>query len=307
MKKILTFLLLTIGCIGFARQGDTVYMFSYFKGNGQDGLHLAYSFDGLKWTALKNDSSFLTPAAGKDRLMRDPCIIVGPDNVFHMVWTVSWFEKGIGYASSPDLINWSGQKYIPVMEHEQDARNCWAPELFYDEINEEFMIYWSTTIPGRFPATDTLGDQKLNHRLYYTTTHDFKNFTDTRLLLDPGFNVIDAVIKKENGEYIMFLKNETLNPLPEKNIRITKSKYLAHGWGEVSDPITPHWCEGPTAIEINGKWIVYFDMYRKHVMGAVMSEDLKKWIDISGQLKFPEGTKHGTVFKTTVEILDKLK
>lgn len=30
--------------------GD-VYMFSYFKNNGEDGLHLAYSIDGLKWEA----------------------------------------------------------------------------------------------------------------------------------------------------------------------------------------------------------------------------------------------------------------
>ena len=27
-------------------------MFSYFKDNGQDGLHLAYSRDGYEWTAL---------------------------------------------------------------------------------------------------------------------------------------------------------------------------------------------------------------------------------------------------------------
>jgi len=193
------------------------------------------------------------------------------------------------------------------MEHEPDARNCWAPELFYDEQNKEFMIYWSTTIPGRFPETDTLGDQSLNHRLYYTTTIDFNEFSDTRLLFDPGFNVIDAVIKKEDGGYIMFLKNETLKPEPEKNIRIARSKHLTYGWGEVSDPITPGWCEGPTVVWINGKWIVYYDMYRKHVMGAVMSEDLKNWTDITDRLKFPEGTRHGTVFKTTSQVLKELK
>jgi hypothetical protein len=55
--------------------------------------------------------------------MRDPCIIRDKDGIFHMVWTVSWNEKGIGYAWSRDLINWSQQKYIPVMEHEPEARN----------------------------------------------------------------------------------------------------------------------------------------------------------------------------------------
>ncbi len=307
MKNILSLTLLIFYLLGAAQQNEEVYMFSYFKGNGQDGLHLAYSFDGLNWTALKDDSSFLKPAAGRDRLMRDPCIIVGPDGLFHMAWTVSWFEKGIGYANSPDLIRWSEQKYIPIMEHEPDARNCWAPELFYDEDNDEFMIYWSTTIPGRFPETDTLGDQNLNHRLYYITTNNFNDFSETGLLFNPGFNVIDAVIVKEDDAYIMFLKNETLKPEPEKNIRIARSRYLTHGWGEVSEAITPHWCEGPTVTKIDGKWIVYYDMYRKHVMGAVMSEDLKKWTDITGQLKFPGGTRHGTVFKITRDALDKLR
>lgn len=116
MKHLHSLILLVFCLQGPAQQSDEIYMFSYFKGNGQDGLHLAYSCDGMHWAALKNDSSFLIPDAGKDKLMRDPCIITGPDGLFHMVWTVSWFEKGIGYASSSDLINWSEQKYIPVME-----------------------------------------------------------------------------------------------------------------------------------------------------------------------------------------------
>ena len=74
-------------------------------GNGEDGLHLATSADGLSWTALNKNESFLTPTAGDDKLMRDPCIIKEGDGLFHMVWTVSWNEKGIGYANSPDLMN----------------------------------------------------------------------------------------------------------------------------------------------------------------------------------------------------------
>src|ERR1044071_3775134 len=110
MKLAFWFLLfLTQLSIAIA-QNKSVYLFSYFKGNGEDGLHLAWSADGLKWQALKNDSSFLTPTAGKDKLMRDPCIIRGGDGLFHMVWTVSWNEKGIGYASCPDLISCAEQK-----------------------------------------------------------------------------------------------------------------------------------------------------------------------------------------------------
>jgi hypothetical protein len=37
----------------------------FFKKKGQDGLHLAYSFDALKWEALKGNQSFITPKLGK--------------------------------------------------------------------------------------------------------------------------------------------------------------------------------------------------------------------------------------------------
>ncbi|MCB5252020.1 MAG: glycoside hydrolase family 28 protein, partial [Candidatus Cloacimonetes bacterium] len=52
--------------------GNNVFLFSYFTGNGEDGLHLAYSLDGLSWKPLNNGESLLTPMVGKDRLMRDP-------------------------------------------------------------------------------------------------------------------------------------------------------------------------------------------------------------------------------------------
>ena len=153
-------------------------------GNGEDGLHLATSNDGLKWEALNDNKSYLTPAVGEDKLMRDPCIISGPDGKFHMVWTVSWKEKGIGYASSNDLTHWSEQQFIPVMEHEPTAKNCWAPEVFWDESSNQYLIFWSTTIPGRFPETEKTGDDKYNHRMYYVTTKYFINFSETKLFYD---------------------------------------------------------------------------------------------------------------------------
>ena len=77
--KLLPFLLLPL-CL-FAQQ--KAYLISYFTGNGEDGLHLAYSRDGLAWTALKNGQSFLKPQVGVSKLMRDPCILKGQDGLFH--------------------------------------------------------------------------------------------------------------------------------------------------------------------------------------------------------------------------------
>ena len=103
--------------------GETAYLFSYFINGSKDGLHLAYSYDGLNWMPLNGGRSYLTPSVGKDKLMRDPSICQAPDGTFHMVWTSSWTDRIIGYASSRDLIHWSEQQAIPVMMHEPTAHN----------------------------------------------------------------------------------------------------------------------------------------------------------------------------------------
>ena len=98
-------------------------------------MFLTTSTDGLKWTELKapNGKSFLEPQVG-GKLMRDPCLRRGPDGVFHLVWTTSWGRPPVfGYASSTDLIHWSEERAIPVMENDPTAVNVWAPELFYDD------------------------------------------------------------------------------------------------------------------------------------------------------------------------------
>lgn len=307
MTRLLTFLLLIGSTIGFGQTND-VYLFSYFKNNGEDGLHLAFSENGYAWTALNNDSSFLTPAAGNDKLMRDPCIIKGPDGLFHMVWTSSWNEKGIGYANSPDLINWSKQEYFEVMKDEPKARNCWAPEIFYDEKSKLYMIFWATTIEGAFPGTQSKKENSYNHRIYYVTTPDFKEFSETDILYDMDFNVIDATLIHANNKYYMFLKDETIEPVPQKNIRIATGANLTGGYSVASPPITGnYWAEGPTVLKVKDGWIVYFDKYREKKMGAVFSKDLSVWTDISLKIKFPPGVRHGTVFQVSRHVFEKLK
>lgn len=282
------------------------YLFSYFKGNGEDGLHFASSTDGYEWKTLKNDTSFLTPEVGKDKLMRDPCIIKGGDGLFHMVWTVSWTDKGIGYASSKDLIHWSKQEFIPVMAHEKEARNTWAPEITFDEKSKEYMIYWASTIDGKFPETKSEEEKGYNHRIYYTTTKDFKKFSKTKLLYEPGFNVIDASILKQDKGYVMFLKDETKVPL-QKNLKVAYSDNLTGPYTKASAPITGnYWAEGPTAIKIDNNWVVYFDKYTEKKYGAIKQTETG-WEDISDKVSFPQGTRHGTVIKVSPEIIANLK
>jgi len=301
-------ILLSLLCLTVQAKKD-VYLFSYFTGNGEDGLHLAYSYDGLKWGTINSGNSLLKPEIGKDRLMRDPSIVQSPDGTFHMVWTSGWWDRIIGYASSKDLINWSDQQSLPVMEHEPTARNAWAPELYFDEKNKTYYIVWASTIPGRFsPIKETEHEKGLNHRLFCTTTKDFKNFTPTSLFFNPDFSAIDGAFLKKGKEHWMFVKNENPNP-PQKNIRITKTRDLTKGFPTtVSDPITgKYWAEGPTPLVV-GKYIyVYFDKYTEHKYGAVRTEDGKTWEDVSNLISMPKGIRHGTAFRVDESVLENLQ
>ncbi|GMV99031.1 MAG: hypothetical protein AMXMBFR84_01700 [Candidatus Hydrogenedentota bacterium] len=304
-----------IGTLVFAvcagAENTTAYLFSYFTGNGEDGLHLATSDDGYRWEALNQGKPLLAPRVGKHKLMRDPCLIQTPDGTFHLVWTTSWEDNGIGYAHSKNLKDWSEQQFFPVMAYEPTVRNTWAPEIFHDAARTRFLLFWSSTIPGRFPETEDAGDAGHNHRMYFTVTTDLKNFTapgakdgaSSALFFNDGFNVIDGTVVKDGNVYILFLKDETLKP-PKKNIRMATATNPEGPWSAASPPITgSYWAEGPTAIRINGKMHVYFDKYMEGKYGVVVSQDLKTWSEESDKLRMPEGMRHGSVLEVAPEII----
>ena len=305
------------------------FLFCYFLGNG-DGLHLAASQDGLQFAPIGGANKiFLTPTIGvnidgstKDNhLMRDPCMRQGLDGMYHLVWTTGWYQYGFGTASSPDLTHWSQQQFVEVMKFEPKTANTWAPELFYDDQKGQWMVFWASTIAGKFPATDPPageGDRMalngasvgLNHRIYYTTTRDFKTWADARLLYDPGFNCIDATIAKmPDGRYIMVLKDETKVPVAKKNLRMATADTPEGPWSKASDPISKGdtWVEGPTINRVNDAWYVYYDEYINHKYGAIKTTDFKTWDLVQGDFSVPTGSRHGTVFPTTQAVIDRLK
>jgi beta-xylosidase len=239
--------------------------------------------------------------------MRDPSICAGPDGTFHMVWTTGWGDKGIGIAHSKDLIDWSEQTFLEVMKHEPDAMNCWAPEIYYDDATQQYMIFWSTTIPGRFPKTDAQSGGKIrNHRIYAITTTDFETYTKPRLFYDGGFNVIDGAIVKDNNTYVMFVKDETFEPEPKKNIRMATAKKAEGPYSPASAPFSPDWVEGPTAIKIGDYWYVYYDAYRRNRYEGARSTDFQSWEPITDMLQFPCRIRHGSIFAVPPKILTAL-
>jgi hypothetical protein len=221
-----------------------------------------------------------------------------------MVWTVGWWDTGgIGLAHSPDLLTWSQQELVPVMANEPGTLNCWAPEIAWDDRRAQYLIFWSSTVKGRFPETEASGDDgptpgvKCNHRIYQTTTKDFKIYTLSTLMYDPGFECIDATLlrRTEPTPWLMFIKDETRYP-PAKNIRSVEVIDPVLIRAVPSAPLTGnYWAEGPSAILINGRIRVYFDRYTENRFGAIETNELGEWVDISDRISFPANARHSTV------------
>ena len=300
MKKaaiIFIFAILLASCS--AKKG--VYMFTSFHEPATDGLRMLYSFDAYHWTDL--NKILLKPEVG-DKVMRDPSIAQGKDGVFHLVWTSAWTGgKGFGYADSKDLVHWSQQKLINVMEDEPTVVNVWAPEIFYDDDNDQFIIVWASTIPGRFPVgTET---ENNNHRLYYTITRDFQTFSKEKLFYDPGFSAIDAeIIKRGKNDYVMVVKDNTR---PNRNIKVAFATTPIGPYTAASAPFTENFTEGPTVAKAGNNYLIYYDAYREKIFGAQVTTDFKTFTNITKQVDVPQGHKHGTIFKTTKKVLDNLK
>ncbi len=279
---------------------DSVYLSTSFRNADQKYLRFLYSEDGYHWTNVAG--TFLAADVGTNKQFRDPSMTRGPDGVFHLVWTAGWHgDQGFGCASSSDLIHWSEQQFVPVMTNEPTTVNVWAPEVYYDASGKQFIIVWASTIPGRFP--DKLEKHENNHRLYFTTTRDFKTFAPTKLFLDPGFSVIDPFILSEDHRYVLVCKD---NSRPNLNLRVAFAKSPLGPWENMSEPFTRKFTEGPCALKVGENWLVYFDAYRESVYGAAITSDFKTFTDITKQVSFPEGHKHGTALVVPREILDGL-
>ena len=277
-----------------------VFISTSFHEPANEGLRFIYSYDGIRWDSIQG--TFLRPEIGKQKVMRDPSIVKGPDGTFHLVWTSSWKgDKGFGYASSKDLIHWSKEQFITVM-HDSTTVNVWAPELFYDDVKKQYMIIWASCIPGKFPDYKEPHDN--NHRLYYTTTKDFKHFSEEKLLLDPGFSSIDAtMVKRGKNDYVLVLKD---NSRDERNIKVAFAKSPYGPWSKASEPFTEKFCEGPSTALVNGWYYIYYDSYRHGIYGAARTKDFIHFQDQTGAVNFPLGHKHGTVFKADESILNNL-
>ncbi|HEY6727213.1 MAG TPA: LamG-like jellyroll fold domain-containing protein [Polyangiaceae bacterium] len=295
----------------YGRPNQHNYLFAYFvevsQGRG-DGLRLAHSHDGRHWGAIGGGKVFM-PASVGGGSFRDPHLLRTPDGLYHLVWTTScvpWAEagcvqdRGLGHATSPDLVTWSAADYITV---ELNVEHVWAPETFYDDRTGQVMLFWSSPIDATSNSDP--------HDIYYVLTSDFQTFTEPAILYSrPGRNFIDATIYDRGDEYLMVIKDEADG---QKNLRALVSQELSgpDAWNaEPSAPLTGNYAaEGPSFLERDGSLFIYFDKYGEGAYGALEASTTlaldtpAAWSDISASVFFP-GVRHGTPIEVPWEVFE---
>jgi len=284
MRNRAGFAVLAFAATAFA--ADPV-LFVYFKEPAKSGVYFALSEDGYRFEALNGGKPWLPPQH-KGELMRDPFLTRGPDGEFHMVWTWEWRAQSIGYAHSKDLIHWSEQREVPLFP---EARNTWAPEIYWDTAKQSWLVIWSSVVEAR---SDT-------NRLYHAFTKDFKTFTKPEIFFDPGYQVIDATLLASEGKYFMIFKDERPEPL-HKEIKIAQGPTLEGPWTGISEALTESWSEGPSILKLEDRYVIYYDHYREpRRYEAIGSIDLKNWMPINERMTFPADCKHGSFLHITPE------
>jgi hypothetical protein len=290
------------------------WLFAGFKRDSKDGVYYAVSLDGYHWT-LANGGNPVVPPTSPGELMRDPFIQRAPDGSFRMVWTWAWYDpQNIGYSESKDLITWAPHREIPVMAAIPGARNVWAPALYYEPAQKRWLIFWASTVPGKFSGDDS-GDNGLNHRIFSTTTTDFRSFTPSKVFFDPGYSAIDATELPPTAPgrpFTLIFKDERKTPL-EKHL-LTATGPTAEGpWSNISDPISETWSEGAAIIPVVATatqpagYLAYYDHYSQgQHYGAVFSPDLIHWSDALSSIDFPSGMRHGSFVQITRAEYDRL-
>ena len=274
-------------------------------------LHLALSTDGRHWTALNNNEPVW------DHFIRDPYINRGPDGLWRMLATGGRRRdrEVVGpsclYATSPDLIHWQVEEYLPLMkdvrnENGQLATNIWAPEWFYDETRQEAVLIWSSTFERR-------GWQQ--SRLWFSRTKDWETFTTAKVLFDPPYSVIDGTLLKDKGTYYLFHKEEEFGAHTgeRRAIRLATSEHLEGPYrifdGPLNDgQIAPVITEGPSVMPdpLGTGWLLLYDFCMRNDYGISSSPNLTQWT-IEQDVTFPPDARHGCVVRITPEEATRLR
>lgn len=315
LRSLQSFLLLPLISASIpAKKAADYYLFAYYSGDGGSGLHLAWSGNGRQFQVLKKGKSFLRPGVG-DYLFLDPHLMQSPDGIFHLVWASGRNRRDLAYAWSKNLIDWSPQSLIRVMEKDSLAYGISGPEIHYDEEARRYQLSWACTVPGKFPDTDENldslpGGLRLNPRIYRKTASSPGNWSETELWFNPGYPVSDASLLRDSSKVFLFFKdasNQANNF--QHNVKMVQGTSVSGSFPKDNPVMASRrtHAEAPSVIRVDSSILVFYQRYKTGKTGASITRDFKKWKDYSDSVSLPKGARHGCVLKVSEKLISRLR
>lgn len=189
---------------------NTKYLFAYFTGNAtsEQKIHFATSTDGRRFTALNGGNQTVTQKTGT-QCARDPYLFYSEkENCYYLLATDydyshnNWGDNQSTMTvwKSNDLITWSNETHIDAKNIPgiNFVNNLWAPQALWDDNEQKYMVYYSTTLDG---------DKTVVYS-YTTDLFDVTKYSAPQKISNFSFPIIDADITKVGDEYVMFVKYE---------------------------------------------------------------------------------------------------
>ena len=304
------------------------YLFVHFKEKltpDGEAVYFGISKDGYNWDAVNGGNPMLMSTLGDKGcrdieivrlhtggfmiITTDLCIATKFDENYNVDWNHinSHGSKCLCMWYTPDLVNFSEQRLV---HFGRDDFGCmWAPEVFFDEENEEYLIHWGSTVAE---------DNYTHMSIYCSVTKDFKTFSEPGLYFTKDNEILDSHITKVGDTYHLFYKNSSNPPM---NMHATsKSLYgpFEHDQGfqdyMENDIQNPGSYEGATTFTLpDGRWCFMADFFgcEKEKMGYVPFISSKpgdmNFTRCPNAFKFPYGFKHGKCIEISDEEYERLK
>ena len=313
------------------------YAFSYFTGNSIAGEKIYFAAsrgnNALKWDELNEGKPVLESTQGEMGL-RDPFLIRSPEgDRFYLIATDlsigrngDWDRSqrtGSRYLEvweSTDLKTWSEQRHVLVSP--PTAGNTWAPEAYWDEDLQQFVVFWASKL---YAEDDPNHTGSTYNRMLYATTRDFVTFSPAKIWQDRGESRIDSTVIREDGHYYRFTKDEGGGGTGCSDIIQETADQLT----AVDLPGDPAWTmqdscigkkagtsavEGPTVFEANpgdtsgSAYYLFVDEYggRGYIPLGTDDLDQPSW-RVPAVFDLPASPRHGTVIPVTQAELDRLR
>lgn len=311
------------------------YAFAYFTASTIPGEKIYFAAsdgnDALEWDELLEGQPMFTSTHGTLGL-RDPFIIRSPEgDTFYLIATdlsigsgTSWGDAvhhGSLYIEvweSHDLVSWSPQRHVRVSP--SNAGNTWAPEAYYDESIDAYVVFWASAL---YADDDPNHTANVPQNMFYATTRDFVTFSAPQLWQNIS-RIDSTVIRVPDDDgyvYHRFTKDEGAGTTGCSDIiQETSTQLLAplSGWTVLDSCIgagaMTGAVEGPTVFrsnpgDVHGSFYYLFvDEYGGRGYIPLRTADISApdW-QVAPAYNLPTSPRHGTVLPVTASELASLR